>query len=354
MTDPSRVEAIQNCQLDLNGDITDWVAALRQADETFYSLMSIELGAIAQTMDEIEPGFWNLYMQNRQTVMKQYLQERRQQQNRAAFPQGNRRQHSPLRLVPSPGREEAPAPEPEMVSLFSEALEREIPQAQKSPRSLTSVSVTPHPSAPISANWQNHGDHCQIVTAKDLSQPEPANTHPWSAANPSQAATLSFAGLPHLLHPPIVKVLPSNSTNSTTAWAIACWLTRQFLVPGPADNPGSLVPISLNSVILEPGQSIICMLGFELNCAPTSIRALLVRHLRAEQGLEITRVQLHTNHARTSEVAIHLTNASSRSYHLKAGQTFCRLEVTCAVDQPSIRPLEALRSTPIPAAAMAQ
>jgi hypothetical protein len=61
---------------DLESSIAAWLEDLHRSDETFYHMMSLELWSIAQTMDEIMPGFWGKYMHNRQEIVQQHIRER--------------------------------------------------------------------------------------------------------------------------------------------------------------------------------------------------------------------------------------------------------------------------------------
>lgn len=55
-----------------------WLEQLRHADRAFYNLMALEVWAIAQTMDALIPGFWSRFMHNRQTAMREFIQQRRE------------------------------------------------------------------------------------------------------------------------------------------------------------------------------------------------------------------------------------------------------------------------------------
>ena len=57
-----------------------WLEDLRHADRAFYNLMALEVWAIAQTMDALIPGFWSRFMHNRQTAMREFIQQRRDMQ----------------------------------------------------------------------------------------------------------------------------------------------------------------------------------------------------------------------------------------------------------------------------------
>jgi len=48
--------------------------AMRSADRSCHKMMAIEVWAIAKTVDNIFPGFWNRFMLNRQLALKQFLE----------------------------------------------------------------------------------------------------------------------------------------------------------------------------------------------------------------------------------------------------------------------------------------
>ncbi|MDX2097712.1 MAG: hypothetical protein SFW36_08035, partial [Leptolyngbyaceae cyanobacterium bins.59] len=93
MNDFDKPESVTDCQLDLNRDVMDWLMALQKADQTFSNIMTLELWSIAQTMDELRPGFWALYMENRQRIVRQQLEERR-------YPESRPPQPRPKRITP--------------------------------------------------------------------------------------------------------------------------------------------------------------------------------------------------------------------------------------------------------------
>lgn len=51
---------------------------LQQADRSLYNLMGMEVWAIAKTMDDIYPGFWHQFMENRRLAVKQFMQQQKQ------------------------------------------------------------------------------------------------------------------------------------------------------------------------------------------------------------------------------------------------------------------------------------
>ncbi len=59
-------------------DLQQRIEELQRADRSLYNLMGMEVWAIAKTMDDIYPGFWHQFMENRQLAFKQFMQEKRQ------------------------------------------------------------------------------------------------------------------------------------------------------------------------------------------------------------------------------------------------------------------------------------
>lgn len=49
--------------------------ALKHEDEILYHILSVDIWALAKTMDEYHPGFWNKFMANRNRGMKKFLEE---------------------------------------------------------------------------------------------------------------------------------------------------------------------------------------------------------------------------------------------------------------------------------------
>jgi len=63
-------------------DIDQWLERLRHSDRALYNSMALEVWSIARTMDGLIPGFWNRFMENRQTALKQFVIQRKQEGNR--------------------------------------------------------------------------------------------------------------------------------------------------------------------------------------------------------------------------------------------------------------------------------
>lgn len=53
----------------------DEIRNLKQADQNLYNIISIDVWALAKTMDEFQPGFWSAFMKNRDLAMKNFIQE---------------------------------------------------------------------------------------------------------------------------------------------------------------------------------------------------------------------------------------------------------------------------------------
>jgi hypothetical protein len=57
--------------------VEQWLESLRRSDRAFYNMMAMEVWSIAKSMDKLIPGFWSRFMENRQTAVKKFVQERR-------------------------------------------------------------------------------------------------------------------------------------------------------------------------------------------------------------------------------------------------------------------------------------
>ncbi|HIK26574.1 MAG: hypothetical protein N3E45_09065 [Oscillatoriaceae bacterium SKW80] len=53
-----------------------WLEALKSSDQLFNKTMAIEVWAIAKTMDDLFPGFWNRFMANRRAALKQFIKQK--------------------------------------------------------------------------------------------------------------------------------------------------------------------------------------------------------------------------------------------------------------------------------------
>lgn len=59
-------------------DLQQRVEELQRADRSLYNLMGMEVWAIAKTMDDIYPGFWHQFMENRRIACKQFMEQQKQ------------------------------------------------------------------------------------------------------------------------------------------------------------------------------------------------------------------------------------------------------------------------------------
>ena len=117
---------------DVTRNLAALIEALHQTDERLHKMISMEFWSLAHTMDELEPGFWSQYMENRQKIFEQYIKERQKQQKQAT---------SPL-TAPSVSRRESPFKDKdvpqtdvqttqERISVFSDALDSELSQMRR-------------------------------------------------------------------------------------------------------------------------------------------------------------------------------------------------------------------------------
>lgn len=58
-------------------NLEQWIEALKSSDRLFNKTMAIEVWAIAKTMDDLFPGFWNRFMANRRAALKQFIKQKR-------------------------------------------------------------------------------------------------------------------------------------------------------------------------------------------------------------------------------------------------------------------------------------
>lgn len=358
----SPAEACESNPLNAKRGIADSIDELRRADQTFYNLMTLEIWSLAQTMDELKPGFWADYMRNRQAIVRQYIQERRQEQpSSSVAPESTKaaiaRKLSPFHpLVAQARREDAS----QRVSLFSSELEQDLPKV--TPRA-SRMSVLARPDdndAAALVEAAIAGEELEIVavdaaTARQLrdrvhpfdnpsvpetvplsSQPvlvEPVTPKVTEAAESTQFALVK---LPHLMRFPLIKAIPSThppTPQGLNRVAIDCWLTRNFLVAAPGERVPSIQK-RLDAIAVEPGQSVICQLGFQLLGSKSAVEVQLVKDLREEQRLSAKwvepKAEPQSDSTIRAEAMVQLTNHGTHAIALKAGKAFCCLEVLCA------------------------
>ncbi|MGF1491020.1 MAG: hypothetical protein ACFBSC_00910 [Microcoleaceae cyanobacterium] len=55
--------------------ILEELDSLKREDERLYNILAIDIWALAKTMDEVHPGFWSVFMRNREQALKRFLAE---------------------------------------------------------------------------------------------------------------------------------------------------------------------------------------------------------------------------------------------------------------------------------------
>lgn len=375
----SSVSTLDNSSLNSSRDVAGWVQELQRADQTFYNMMTLEIWSLAQTMDELQPGFWADYMRNRQTIVQQYIQERRRQDpelnhpslSKSASKSATNRKRSPFGEATEKSIKAAPE---KLVASFSEDLARDLPKV--TPRSARSVLAKPpavesaslndlviidvfgeteppgsqmdttqspeaRPSIPDIAVAAEVPVHPFARTFKPATAPATSAT-PLGAATTAQVPALALVKLPHLMRFPVTKILPAfmapEATGSLATTAIACWLTRNFLVQTPNSAGRFEVKKRCDRLTLEPGESIVCQLGFQLTGLSSAVQVQLVKSLRTQYQLTATWFEAPSldqtldqtpTEPQPPEVMVKLTNRGSEPCVLRAGQAFCRLEFLC-------------------------
>lgn len=284
---------VDDCQLNLGRGITGRIEELQRADQMFYNMMTLEIWSLAQTMDEIQPGFWADYMRNRQAIVQQHLAQRRHSEadNSRAVPTASRKSFPFAQETQPPRRKTVLT----RVSSFSDDLDRDLPK------------VTPRSVRPA------------------LAQPS--------------IVPVALSSLPHLIRYPVVKAVPTSSrsldTSDSVFIAIGCWLTQHFSAADSDNSQPASVPEQLEEVVLQPGQSIICHLGFQLTGLHSPVQVQLVKSLRFQRQLVATWVEAEADSQPLSmtssqpEAGVKLTNHGTQPCTLQAGQAFCRLEFRC-------------------------
>ncbi|MGA9382641.1 MAG: hypothetical protein WBV73_28095 [Phormidium sp.] len=49
---------------------------LQKSDRSLHNLIGMEIWSITKTMDDLYPGFWHKFMENRRQSMKQFMQQK--------------------------------------------------------------------------------------------------------------------------------------------------------------------------------------------------------------------------------------------------------------------------------------
>lgn len=56
-------------------ELMEQLQSLQHEDETLYSMLAVDIWALAKTIDEFQPGFWSAFMKNREKALKQFLED---------------------------------------------------------------------------------------------------------------------------------------------------------------------------------------------------------------------------------------------------------------------------------------
>ena len=365
----SSVSTLDSSPLSSSRDVANWVKELQRADQTFYNMMTLEIWSLAQTMDEIQPGFWADYMRNRQTIVQQYIKERRRQDPGLDRP-SVAKSTSNRKLSPFNGITEKPAKEAngKMIASFSEELERDLPKV--TPRSGRSTLAKSQVADAALSNlviidvFEDIELSVSQVSAAELAVDESeiaaettqsrTLTHPFARptqegnttsvkprtplpAPSARTPAISLVKLPHLMRFPVLRMapalVPTPATGNLATAVVACWLTRNFQVQAAGAEGHSGMIKRCDRLTLAPGQSIVCYLGFQLTGLTSGVQVQLVKSLRTHHDLTATWVEspsANDTSSGPSEAMVKLTNRGTQPCVLKAGQAFCRLEFLCS------------------------
>lgn len=65
----------QNRRTVKNRKLLEQITSLKQDDETLHNILAVDIWALAKTMDEFQPGFWAVFMKNREKAIKRFIDE---------------------------------------------------------------------------------------------------------------------------------------------------------------------------------------------------------------------------------------------------------------------------------------
>lgn len=117
-------------------EFDELLANLQDSHALYYKMMNLEVWALVETLDQVFPGFWGRFMENRHQAMKQFLQ--RMKTHPETVKNGDFSPFSPPQ--PEPKGEDTPEPPPEsQAEVFSDSM------------SSQSVAETPK-DLPLSSN----------------------------------------------------------------------------------------------------------------------------------------------------------------------------------------------------------
>jgi hypothetical protein len=70
-------------------EIKQLIAKLQDSHDLRYKMINLETWALAQTMDGFLPGFWNRFLENRRTALKQFLERKRTSNSQSPDPESS-------------------------------------------------------------------------------------------------------------------------------------------------------------------------------------------------------------------------------------------------------------------------
>lgn len=275
--------------------LSDWpqgflemLGDLQTADQTLHDLMALEIWSMAQTLDEAFPGLWAQYMENRQRLVHDYLSNRRQPQD--------------------------------------------SDNGQPS-RRIFSVNEAVQTASRLS-HWQAATQALTTLSDQDFLVLEPeAAPESLPEMRPEPPQDIRLLPLPHLYRPPVVQVPTSAEATAATVVpvSIACWTTRHFGLGATAQDAAALR--SQESVVLKPGDSLACGLGFALQGVRSPLGFRLVDAL-VNQGLLVESLEVQA----AGELVVTLKHHASQPLELQAGKPLGRVEFrSLAVHLRSLR-----------------
>jgi len=77
--DSYRTQHLSDLEWPANPEVQAQITALQNSYSSHYKMLNLNAWAIAKTMDNVFPGFWNRFMENRQVALQQFLEQKRHQ-----------------------------------------------------------------------------------------------------------------------------------------------------------------------------------------------------------------------------------------------------------------------------------
>ncbi len=74
---PSQDHNFDEFNTPVSDEARELLEKIEQSHEMRYKMMNLETWSLAKTMDAFLPGFWNRFLENRRTAMKNFIEQRR-------------------------------------------------------------------------------------------------------------------------------------------------------------------------------------------------------------------------------------------------------------------------------------